>query len=76
MKMDFFYIFDFLKKMNWERYTNLSIQRAWLAQSVERWTFNPTVAGSSPASGLNFIVYFFIDFISKISNIKILSLKD
>ena len=25
--------------------------RAWLAQSVERWTFNPTVAGSSPASG-------------------------
>ena len=29
-------------------------QRAWLAQSVERWTFNPTVAGSSPASGLIF----------------------
>ena len=27
---------------------------AWLAQSVERWTFNPTVAGSSPASGLIF----------------------
>ena len=27
---------------------------AWLAQSVERWTFNPTVAGSSPASGLTF----------------------
>ena len=24
---------------------------AWLAQSVERWTFNPTVRGSSPLSG-------------------------
>ena len=32
--------------------------RAWLAQSVERWTFNPTVAGSSPASGLTFIFLF------------------
>ena len=30
--------------------------RAWLAQSVERWTFNPTVAGSSPASGLTFFI--------------------
>ena len=30
--------------------------RAWLAQSVERWTFNPTVAGSSPASGLTFLI--------------------
>ena len=30
---------------------------AWLAQSVERWTFNPTVAGSSPASGLTFLLY-------------------
>ena len=29
---------------------------AWLAQSVERWTFNPTVAGSSPASGLTFFI--------------------
>ena len=28
---------------------------AWLAQSVERWTFNPTAAGSSPASGCHFI---------------------
>ena len=27
------------------------VLEAWLAQSVERWTFNPTVAGSSPASG-------------------------
>ena len=25
--------------------------RARLAQSVERWTFNPTVVGSSPTSG-------------------------
>ena len=31
--------------------------RAWLAQSVERWTFNPTVAGSSPASGLTFFSF-------------------
>ena len=31
---------------------------AWLAQSVERWTFNPTVAGSSPASGLIFFILF------------------
>ena len=29
--------------------------QAWLAQSVERWTFNPTAAGSSPASGSLFI---------------------
>ena len=28
--------------------------KAWLAQSVERWTFNPTAAGSSPASGSYF----------------------
>ena len=27
---------------------------AWLAQSVERWTLNPTVAGSSPALGSSF----------------------
>ena len=27
---------------------------AWLAQSVERWTFNPTVVGSSPTLGLLF----------------------
>ena len=32
--------------------------RAWLAQSVERWTFNPTVAGSSPASGLYLLLFF------------------
>ena len=34
--------------------------RAWLAQSVERWTFNPTVAGSSPASGLTFFLASFL----------------
>ena len=28
--------------------------RARLAQSVERWTFNPTVVGSSPTSGERF----------------------
>ena len=28
--------------------------RARLAQSVERWTFNPTVVGSSPTSGVAF----------------------
>ena len=28
--------------------------QAWLAQSVERWTLNPTVAGSSPALGSPF----------------------
>ena len=33
------------------------IDRAWLAQSVERWTFNPTVAGSSPASGLTLLSF-------------------
>ena len=33
-----------------------SVVEAWLAQSVERWTFNPTVAGSSPASGLLFLI--------------------
>ena len=38
---------------------------AWLAQSVERWTFNPTVAGSSPASGLIFFSLFSSDFIQK-----------
>ena len=32
------------------------VGRAWLAQSVERWTFNPTVAGSSPASGLTLLL--------------------
>ena len=29
--------------------------RARLAQSVERWTFNPTVVGSSPTSGVIFL---------------------
>ena len=28
--------------------------KASLAQSVERWTFNPTAAGSSPAGGFPF----------------------
>ena len=41
-------------------------QRAWLAQSVERWTFNPTVAGSSPASGLIFFSLFQAAFIQKV----------
>ena len=27
---------------------------AWLAQSVERWTLNPTVVGSSPTLGYLF----------------------
>ena len=32
---------------------------AWLAQSVERWTFNPTVVGSSPTLGsISFTNYF------------------
>ena len=31
--------------------TDLFSIRARLAQSVERWTFNPTVVGSSPTSG-------------------------
>ena len=30
--------------------------RARLAQSVERWTFNPTVVGSSPTSGVILIL--------------------
>ena len=34
-----------------------AVDRAWLAQSVERWTFNPTVAGSSPASGLILLLF-------------------
>ena len=33
---------------------NISRDRARLAQSVERWTFNPTVVGSSPTSGVSF----------------------
>ena len=37
-------------KQNWMVIRRWSVG-AWLAQSVERWTFNPTVAGSSPASG-------------------------
>ena len=31
-----------------------TISQARLAQSVERWTFNPTVKGSSPLSGVIF----------------------
>ena len=31
--------------------------QAWLAQSVERWTFNPTATGSSPVSGSLFLHY-------------------
>ena len=30
------------------------LRQARLAQSVERWTFNPTVVGSSPTSGVSF----------------------
>ena len=30
--------------------------RARLAQSVERWTFNPTAVGSSPTSGAPFFL--------------------
>ena len=38
--------------------TVLTASSAWLAQSVERWTFNPTAAGSSPALGS---ILFFIE---------------
>ena len=33
---------------------NLTVKKAVLAQSVERWTANPTVKGSSPLRGVNF----------------------
>ena len=33
---------------------NRCVCEARLAQSVERWTFNPTVKGSSPLSGEKF----------------------
>ena len=32
----------------------VTFKRALLAQSVERWTFNPTVKGSSPLWGVSF----------------------
>ena len=32
------------------------IRQALLAQSVERWTLNPTVVGSSPTWGVSFMV--------------------
>ena len=35
----------------------LLVIQARLAQSVERWTLNPTVVGSSPTLGLVFILY-------------------
>jgi hypothetical protein len=35
--------------------TKKSVARARLAQSVERWTFNPTAVGSSPTSGAPFV---------------------
>ena len=36
-------------------YWNMSLHNARLAQSVERWTLNPTVVGSSPTLGVIFI---------------------
>ena len=33
------------------------VLQARLAQSVERWTFNPTVVGSSPTSGVYFSIF-------------------
>ena len=33
--------------------------KASLAQLAERWTFNPTAAGSSPAGGFPFFDFYF-----------------
>ena len=44
--------FSFVTRLCYGQQADLN---ARLGQSVERWTFNPTVKGSSPLSGANFI---------------------
>ena len=54
----------FTYSVNFGTFLKLQIRmrasRARLAQSVERWTFNPTVVGSSPTSGASFFSIFIL----------------
>ena len=49
---------EFMHACTFHNCTFSCAKRAWLAQSVERWTLNPTVAGSSPALGSSFLFLF------------------
>ena len=44
-------------------HANYVYSQARLAQSVERWTLNPTVVGSSPTLGVCFPLQEFYDFL-------------